>query len=220
MSTDALVALFREHHAALFAAHGASPRGVDWNDEGEFLFRYGKMLEVVTGDPGRGTGDAPTLLDVGCGWGGLRAYAAAQGLPLRYAGIDIVPEMVDYGRRAFPDATFESGDFLRHAPAAPYDYLVCNGTLTQKLDIGMREMDAYAKAVVRHMFALCGRGIAFNLMSNRVNFTVPNLFYNSPVEVLAWCLAELSPRVRLDHGYSSLAGGRGKLYDFTVYVYR
>lgn len=221
MTKPDLAALFLKHHAALFAVHGASARGVDWNDEQEFLFRYGKMMEVVSGDPERDSaGAAPTLLDVGCGWGGLHAYCQANGIAARYSGIDVVPEMVEYGRRMFPGTTFLDGDFLAHAPAEPYDYLVCNGTLTQKLDASLRDMETYARAIVKHMFGMCRRGMVFNLMSNRINFAAPNLYYNSPVEVLAYCLAELSPRVRLDHSYSSLASGRGKLYDFTVYVYR
>jgi SAM-dependent methyltransferase len=219
-STDELARLFRAHHARLFESHGATPRGVDWNDEREFLFRYGKMLDVISGDPERRDGPTPTLLDVGCGWGGFAAYAQAQGVPLEYVGIDIVPEMVEYGRKALRGARFIVGDFLEWDAAETFDYLVCNGTLTQKLDATLPAMEAYAKAMVRKMFARCRRGIAVNFMSNRVNFMVPNLFYRSPVEVLAWCLDELSPRVRLDHGYSSLAGGQGKLFDFTVYVYR
>jgi hypothetical protein len=73
---------------------------------------------------------------------------------------------------------------------------------------------------VRKMFELCRHGIAFNMMSTRVNFMVGNLFYQNPSELFAWLLSEISPRVRFDHGYSSLASGRGKFYDFTVYVYR
>lgn len=220
MSTVDVAALFRAHHARLFGEHGATPRGVDWNDEAEFLYRYGKMLEVISGDPTPSGGEPPTLLDVGCGWGGLAAYCQARGVAVRYTGIDVVPEMIEYGRRSLPDATFVLGDFLKWDAPHAFDYLVCNGTLTQKLDATIPAIEAYARAMVRRMFERCGRGIAFNLMSNRVNFVAPNLYYNSPVEVLAWCLGELSPRVRLDHGYSSLASGAGKLFDFTVYVYR
>ena len=40
------------------------------------------------------------------------------------------------------------------------------------------------------------------------------------MEMLAFCLPELSPQVRLDHGYSSLQSGKGKFFDFTVYIYK
>jgi hypothetical protein len=98
--------------------------------------------------------------------------------------------------------------------------VVCNAILTQKLVASITEMDGFAKRLILKMFEVCREGIAFNLMSNQVNFTVGNLFYKSPLEMFAFCLGEVSPRVRLDHGYSSLASGRGKYYDYTVYIYK
>ncbi|OYX97209.1 MAG: hypothetical protein B7Y80_20500, partial [Hyphomicrobium sp. 32-62-53] len=56
--------------------------------------------------------------------------------------------------------------------------------------------------------------------SHRFRFMVPNLLYQNPAEMLTWLLIEVSPRVKIDHGYSSLASGRGKYYDFTVYLYK
>ncbi|MDV7400003.1 hypothetical protein RZS08_51785, partial [Arthrospira platensis SPKY1] len=82
-----------------------------------------------------------------------------------------------------------------------YDFVVCNGVLTQKLHHSIAEMTAYAHRLLRAMFAHADVGIAFNVMSTHVNFMAPNLYYRSPVELLAWCLQELSPRVRLDHAY-------------------
>jgi hypothetical protein len=70
------------------------------------------------------------------------------------------------------------------------------------------------------MFSLCRHGISFNAMSTRVNYMVDNLYYQNPADLMAWLLAEVSPRVVIDHGYSSLASGKGKYYDFTVYVYK
>jgi len=70
------------------------------------------------------------------------------------------------------------------------------------------------------MYELCRHGVALNMMSTRVNFMVDNLYYQDPSELLAWLLSEVSPRVRIDHGYSSLASGIGKYYDFTAYIYK
>jgi hypothetical protein len=216
---DKVTELLAEHHAKLFTEHGATARGVDWNDEREMLFRYSKMMEVLRKDffvPER----TPTLLDVGCGWGGLLKWSAEQGIALDYTGIDIVESMIAYGRQHHPGATFIHGDVFALDASHRYDFVVCNAILTQKLTASITEMDGFAKKLARKMFELSNHGIAFNLMSNQVNFTVPNLFYKSPLEMFAFCLGELSPRVRLDHGYSSLANGRGKYYDFTVYVYK
>lgn len=217
---DKLTELFQQHHAELFRRHGATPRGVDWNDETEMLYRYEKMLGVVNKDflelPG-----PPTLLDVGCGWGGFLKYSRERGVPFVYTGVDVVEEMIFYCKEQYRDAQFRTDDVFALDPAhEQYDFVVCNAILTQRLTASIREMDAFAKRLVTQMFSLCRHGIAFNMMSNHVNFTVENLFYKSPLEMTAFCFDQLSPRVRLDHGYSSLINQRGKYYDFTVYVYK
>lgn len=211
--------LLKAYHADVFSKHGATAKGVDWNDEAELSHRYNKMLRVLEMDFYGGS-ETPSLLDVGCGWGGLAKTIKELGLPVEYHGIDVVEAMVDYGSATHPEFTFSSGDILDLKGAAKYDFLVCNGILTQKHDFTIPEMERYARDVVAKMFSLCRHGIAFNMMSTRVNFTVGNLYYQNPVELLTWLLNEVSPRVVIDHGYSSLASGRGKFYDFTAYVYK
>jgi hypothetical protein len=49
-------------------------------------------------------------------------------------------------------------------------------------------------------------------MSNRVNYMVDYAYYRSPVEILAFCLPELSNKCRIDHAYNR--------FEFTTYVYR
>lgn len=93
-----------------------------------------------------------------------------------------------------------------------FDYVVCNGILTQKLDSSIFEMDKYAKKIVKKMYELCEIGIAFNLMTTHVNYFASNLFYRNPIELLAWCMTEITPKVRLDHAYP--------LFEYTIYLYR
>ena len=201
---------FARHYRDKIKTHGATARGLDWSAEADVALRYGKMLEVLRPDA---AGRTPSLLDVGCGYGGLLAHARAHGVPLAYAGIDIVPDTIAHARRLHPDGEFLQGDLLEwDFGARRFDYVVCSGILTLKLTASILDMHRYFQALVRRMFALCDEGIAFNVMSNCVNFTAPNLYYRSPVEVLAFCLSDLSTKVRLDQAYP--------LYEFTTYVYR
>lgn len=217
---DKLTELFQKHHKELFLRHGPTPRGVDWNDETEMLYRYEKMLGVVNKDF-LDLVHVPSLLDVGCGWGGLLKYSRARGKEFAYTGIDVVGEMIEYCKSNYKDATFREADVFEIEPGAEqYDFVVCNAILTQRLTASIREMDEFAKRLVSKMFSLCRHGIAFNMMSNHVNFMVENLFYKSPLEMTAYCFDQLSPRVRLDHGYSSLINQRGKYFDFTIYVFK
>jgi 2-polyprenyl-3-methyl-5-hydroxy-6-metoxy-1,4-benzoquinol methylase len=216
---DKITQLLKDYHHKVFSVHGATAKGVDWNDEYEVLLRYDKMLKVVEMDFYDGP-ERPTLLDVGCGWGGMEKRALDLVLPIDITGVDVVEEMILHAKGEFPVFTFKAADVFAMEETEAYDFVVCNAILTQKHDVSIPEMERFSKRLISKMFSLCRYGIAFNMMSTRVNYTVGNLFYQNPLELFTWLLNEVSPRVILDHGYSSLASGRGKYYDFTAYVYK
>lgn len=87
--------------------------------------------------------------------------------------------MIDHGNKRHPDARFATVSIFEFDPGHSFDYVVCNGVLTEKLDVSFLAFDQFVRRVVRRMFDLAGRGIAFNLMTTQVNFTAPNLFYKS-----------------------------------------
>lgn len=197
-----------DHYRATFRAHGATPQGVDWGAREEAArMRQDAMLAITEGCAPGGT-----LLDVGCGYGALADRIDARGMELDYTGIDVVEEMVLEGRRRHPHRRFLDGDFLAAPSVASYDYVVCNGILTQKLGASILEMNRHARELVSSIFAACRRGCAFNVMTTHVNFQAENLYYRNPIELLGWCMSELTPSVRLDHAYP--------LYEYTIYLYR
>lgn len=208
-----------DHHVQTFERHGATPKGVDWGDELELQFRYDKVLMVLKKDFLESLAK-PTILDVGCGWGGLWKRCRERALNVSYTGVDVNADMIASAAQAFNDADFRVGDVFSIMEERAFDFVIGNGMLTQKLDVSVPEMENFARRMIRKMFALCRHGIAFNMMSTRVNFMASNLFYQNPAELLTWLQLEVAPRVVIDHGYSSLGNGRGKYYDFTVYVYR
>jgi 2-polyprenyl-3-methyl-5-hydroxy-6-metoxy-1,4-benzoquinol methylase len=216
---DKITNQLKEYHRKVFSKYGPTAQGVDWSDEDEVLVRYDKMLKVIEMDFYDGP-KRPTILDVGCGWGGMAKRARDIGVPISIIGVDVVDEMIGHAKAEFPEFIFETSDVFAMEETEVYDFVVCNGILTQKHDFSIPEMERYSKRLIKKMFSLCRYGIAFNMMSTRVNFTVGNLYYQNPVELFTWLLNEVSPRVVLDHGYSSLSSGAGKFYDFTAYVYK
>lgn len=198
------------HYGQKFAEYGDTPLGVDWGaDHADHLLRLERMLAVT--DIGR-TDITQSILDVGCGYGSLYELCQSRSLDFSYSGIDICEEMIASAREKYVDAEWLVGDILNIEGSRKFDYVVCNGILTQKLEASIREMDEYLKHLVTRMFELCRVGVAFNVMTTYVNFTAPNLYYRNPAELLAWCMSQLTPRVRLDHAYP--------LYEYAVYLYR
>lgn len=210
MSDDAsdIAGQFKRHYGTTFATFGATARGVDWGREEDVVIRYQKMLSMS----GLARGNVTTLLDVGCGYGGLLDFALSEGHCISYTGIDVVESMILYGAARHRAARFIVGDVLEYAFSSKFDYVVCNGVLTQKLVASNKEMDRYANDIIRRLFDLCNVGIAFNIMTDQVNFRADNLYYRSPAEVLNFCREHLSRRVLLDHSYP--------LYEYTVFVYK
>ena len=198
----------KKHYEKTFLKFGPNAHGVDWGDEKSSFLRQSKMLAVIKPD----INFTPSLLDVGCGYGGLLAYSLKHKINIDYTGIDLVESMVKHAKNYFVKSDFIQGDIHSHIFKNKFDYVVCNGILTQKLSTEIKKMDKYAKDLITKMFDLCIHGIAFNIMSNKVNFMADNLYYRSPVEMISFCLDELSHNIKLDHAYP--------LYEYTIYVYK
>jgi SAM-dependent methyltransferase len=206
---DPISSSLAKHYSATFEVYGPNSQGVDWGDkEWAAELRNRNMLNVVNNFE-----SSPTLLDVGCGYGALGDLIKQNGIKINYHGIDVAANMINYAENKFStESKFFCMDFLEWQPECKYDYIVCNGILTQKLQATHLEMHEYAKRLIRKMFDCASVGIAFNCMSTYVNFQKDNLFYKNPSEILAWCMSELSPHVRLDASYELW-------YEYTVYVY-
>jgi tetratricopeptide (TPR) repeat protein len=141
-----------------------------------------------------------TLLDLGCGLGDFKRFLDRRGLAVEYTGWDICAPLVDRARALHPDARFEVRDLLADPPAERFDFVVCSGALNLLLP----DHEAWVRRMVRAMFALTRRALAFNLLSARHLHDHPfdedpyTYFYADPVAVLALCL-ELSPQAVVDH---------------------
>jgi hypothetical protein len=120
--------------------------------------------------------------------------------------------MIDWATANSTSGHYLCGDVLGYKFDRTFDYVVCSGILTQKLDATIADMDRFAAVLIRRMFQLCKRGIAFNVMTTKVNFFSSNLYYKNPAELLAWCISEISPYIKIDHAYP--------LYEYSVYLYR
>lgn len=201
------------HYTNTFLHHGANASGVDWVHEDRAILRHKIMSNVILNDYifSQKT-KKRSLLDIGCGYGAFYKYLIEQNIKVCYNGIDVVPEMIAEGRKQFPNANFNVIDFFDFSLENKYDYVVCNGVLTQKLDASISEMSKFSLKLITKMFEHCNKGIAFNLMTSKVNFMVDNLYYCNPLEMLCFCLNSLSSKVRLEHAYN--------LYEYTIFVYK
>jgi SAM-dependent methyltransferase len=206
-SHQKVVEAMQSHYSKVFEVHGATSRGVDWKDEATAQLRYENMASLF-----RGAEPRPSVLDVGCGYGGFLQSLKASGSDVAFTGLDLCHGAIEKAKQSHPESEWIEGDFLSWTPPSSFDYAVCNGIFTQKLASSHQEMDAYFESVTKKMFSLCRVGIAFNVMTTHSNFQVDNLYYRNPSEMFEYCVRHFSRFVKIDHSYP--------LYEFTTYVYK
>ncbi len=206
---DEVSKILHDHYRKTFIQHGSTSRGVDWGDkEWAAVLRQNKMLDVVK----HHSKDRVSLLDVGCGYGALADVIKEKHPNILYTGVDVVEEMVMDAKTRHPLHQFIWGDILE-VDIGKYDYVVCNGILTQKVSASTLAMNRFAQRLIKRMFDVCNCGVAFNIMTTYVNFQKENLYYRNPAELMAWCMSELTPHAKIDCAYDLW-------YEYTVYLYK
>jgi cyclopropane fatty-acyl-phospholipid synthase-like methyltransferase len=193
------------HYESQLREHGATARGMDWKDEASQRLRFRMLCDVCDLS-------GLSVHEVGAGAGHLLDYLVANGIDAGYSGSDLSAEMVEAARLLHPETPFHQRSALEAAGDSRYDVLLCSGLFHVKLDGGDAEWSDFVEAVIRHMYASCRVAIAFNLMSDAVDYRREALYHSSPAETVAFCTRELSRFVKLRHDYP--------LYEYTVYVYR
>jgi len=196
----------------LFVLHGDSHQGLGYPKPDGFRERYRVYLDVTRFGPQPG---APALIvDVGCGTGRLLDEIKAAGrTDLRYRGVDLSEQMLKAARAKHPGAEFVQGDTLDGADVwADADYAVFGGLFTCRLGMTEREATDFMLRMTRLALSRCRRGIAFNVMSDHVDWRRDDLFH-VPFDRMAEILHSNLTRnymFRADYG----------LYEYTTYVYK
>ena len=190
------------YYAASLAAHGATPRGVDWNSAESQELRFTQLLSLLDDDP-----DA-TVLDYGCGYGALAARLRRDGHRGAYTGYDAAPEMIAAASGDLPGCRFTSD----LASLEPADYTLASGVFNVRLDVGVPEWEAYVRDTLDAIAPLSDRGFAFNMLTRYADAhrMRPDLYYADPGIWLTHCLDRFGRGVALHHDYP--------LYEFTLLV--
>lgn len=195
------------HYEACLDSHGDNFKGVDWPNPQDLHTRFAVMLEVLKSTTG------VSILDFGCGNGLLYEYLQSNALSgVRYTGLDISEKFIELCRRKYPEVDFICQDVVQEPLGAQYDYIICNGTFTEKLSLSHANMFAFMKQVLLTLFDSASKGIAFNVMSTHVDYQRDDLFHLSHDSLANFIVKHLSRDylIRCDYG----------LYEYTTYVYK
>jgi SAM-dependent methyltransferase len=185
--------------------HGATHRGVDYNSTEAQELRFFQLLKVIDAS------QRYSVLDFGCGYGGMYDYLVRLGHEVHYVGYDIAEPMIVKGRELHPHnpGCWFTND-LDEVPVL--DYAVVSGTFNMKLDAQSEAWTQVILEALNQMNARAARGLAFNMLTSysdaeRIR---PDLYYGDPCFFFDYCKRNFSRNVALLHDYN--------LYDFTILV--
>lgn len=165
-------------HKDRFKLHGYSSKSLLW-DKGRQNIRFDILTSKYNFSDKK-------ILDIGCGFGDINNILRLKADRYRYVGIDIVEDFILYAKNNFrneKDISFKLGDFLSEKFIENFDYIIASGTFNYKLkDIDNYE---YIEAIISKSFNMCDSGIAFDFLSDKVDYKYDFNFYYSPEKILS-----------------------------------
>jgi SAM-dependent methyltransferase len=189
-----------QYYDALVERYGYDPRACDYGRPESQAIKFAVLAAALdcTG---------LSVLDVGCGFADYAAYLSERYPGAAYTGVDLSPAMIERARQIRPALDLRAGNVLELEGEGRYDLVTANGIFYL---LGESAWDQ-TRLLIRKMFALARRAVAFNTLSAWAPDPEPGEFYADPLEVLRFC-HELTPWVTLRHDYHPR--------DFTVYLYK
>jgi SAM-dependent methyltransferase len=186
--------------------YGTSPKGSDWNSEASQFLRFTQLMKLHSDKT-----QPFSIIDYGCGYGGLVKFLTAEGYNFTYVGYDMTPVVIEAAKKTFdlPQCTWTT-DLSGVEPA---DYVVGSGIFNLKFkDTPSDEWHAFMLETIGIMWNLSLKGMAFNALTSYSDpeFMKPDLYYPDPLQVFDFCKRNLSKQVALLHDYG--------IYDFTILV--
>jgi len=144
-------------YAEFRSKYGETPEGLGWNSQHDQEVRFEILLKFI---PLSGLNPKKaTLLDVGCGFADLYAYAKKRFPGIQYTGIDINPVALKIAQSRYPEAKFMLGNILE-TPLPQYDVMCCSGLFATRL----KDNEAFIRNMILKMGQLSRKGFAFNFL--------------------------------------------------------
>lgn len=194
----------RKAYGETFSKHGATPLGTFQNNSETQYLRFDQLIKNIKDNMNNST-----VHDIGPGTCEFHKYLLDLSIPHQYSGTEIVQDMIDYSMNLYPEINLFNRDF-RTVTNEKYDFVFLSGTLNLKLDNDTSYWKEFSLNMIKTMFETSSKAISFNFLTTYNTFSDVSLMYFNPLEILDFCLTNLSRYVTIDHCYP--------LYECTVTV--
>ncbi|MGC8893632.1 MAG: class I SAM-dependent methyltransferase [candidate division WOR-3 bacterium] len=207
---DKILKEIEEFYSGRFSEFGPTARGVAWKDEKAQRMRHEVLLDGIRHEH---RGKPIMIHEIGCGLGHMLDLIKDMGLPYIYSGSDTSEAYLIEARKRNSGNEFIRFNFITDPPPKnKYDYVFQSGAFNYlPPSAGWEGWRDIVFSVIDKMWAMCEKGIGFNLLTDAVDWKDPDLFYISPYEVIEH-LRKLSRLFVLRHDYYP--------FEFTAFAYR
>jgi SAM-dependent methyltransferase len=204
-SKSDLLAEVADYYSAKLAAHGATPRGVDWNSEESQRLRFEQLTKIIRQPRGF------SLNDLGCGYGALSDYLLSKYQDFTYTGCDVSSDMILAARSCHspsPNVQF----VVAAEPPAMTDYGIASGIFNVRIGRSDAKWLNYIKETLDVLDRTSQHGFAFNCLTSYSDADQMRdyLYYADPCALFDHCKRRYSRHIALLHDYG--------LYEFTILV--
>jgi len=195
-------------------------------DKEKILARYAQRIEEVghgaaaLGEPKHrqafffdilaqveGLEPSDSIIDVGCGYGDFFDFLRNKGWRGSYLGIDINPQLIEQGRRLYPEAQLSVIDIQTTPLDRVWDWCICCQALTSATEAA--PFIDHFESMLGIMWGLCRKGLVFNLLSPLADYTHP-VHARPPFADVLRILTKLTNRFTLRHDYMP--------YEYAIYA--
>lgn len=148
------------------------------------------------------------IADFGCGFGDFYGFLVNKmELNVQYTGIDINENLINVGKKLYPDAKFWAGDIVQDKYVEKFDFIFSSGVFNHKLKTAKEY--SFIEENLKKLNELSVKGFAVNFLSDKVDYQLEHTFHSNPGRILD-IVYKFSKHVVLRNDYMP--------FEFTVYV--
>ena len=180
---------------------GDTPKGVDAKDHESQFLRFQYIDAIIQLYYPQLT--SFSLLDVGCGYGAFYSYLNKHRKGVAYYGIDLVLDMIELARRRYTEIKrhFWIGDFKSFSFDKHFDFVIASGLFNLRAHFDVSSVESHVLESIDKMYALCTKGIIFNLMVSCPEYKSDRLFYPSTERVFTHIYSNLTRKLHIITSY-------------------
>jgi SAM-dependent methyltransferase len=198
-----LYRLINNYYSNKLKIHGATPKGVDWNNEETQFIRFEQLSKIISSDN-------LTVNDIGCGYGKYLDYLSQYNKTTKYIGYDLSSEMIKCASKQYPKNNFYHISDLDEIKNA--EYSIASGIFNVKMNYSKTKYLSYILAALKQINIKSYKGFSFNILTkySEKKYMMNNLYYADPLFFFDFCKQNFSRNVSLIHDYN--------LWEFTILV--